>query len=497
MELLEVRQVSKSFPGVRALEEVDFVLKAGEVHALVGENGAGKSTLIKIISGVYRADSGTISLEGRPVEFNHPNAARAAGIGTIFQDFELANNLTVAENISLGRQPRRGGLVDWGAVHARACQVLGALQVPLDPAAVAGTLGVGEQQIVEIARIVSEDVKVLIMDEPTSSLSNEEVDRLFEIIKKVTAQGVGVIYISHRLEEVFRISDRVTVLRDGRIIGTYPARETEPATIVGAMLGERKHTVDYKEGRQGDRVVLDVANLAGPLLKHPVSFRLSQGEILGLAGLLGSGRSEILKTLFGLGGTVSGSVQVDGRAVSLRNPHQAMTAGLALVPEDRHREGILPNLTVRENMVISCLAPLMRAGFVNPAREGRFVRESIADFGVKTAGPEVPISNLSGGNQQKVVFAKWCATRPQILLLDEPTRGVDVGAKAELYGIVDRLVEQGLSVVLVSSELKELLDVCDRILVIRNGRITDEVMRDRFDYTSITAMMMGAHEKTA
>ncbi|MBC7084251.1 MAG: sugar ABC transporter ATP-binding protein [Firmicutes bacterium] len=492
MELLEVRQVSKAFPGVYALKKVDFVLKAGEVHALVGENGAGKSTLIKILSGVHRADTGAVFLEGKPIEFNNPSAARALGIGTIFQDFELANNLTVAENISLGRLPRRRGAVDWNAVRARAKEVLGALQVPLDPMAMAGGLGVGEQQIVEIARVMSQEVKVLIMDEPTSSLTSEEVDRLFEIMRKLTDREVGIIYISHRLEEVFRVSDRISVLRDGQMIGTYVTREVEPAAIISAMLGGRKHAAQHKERQISGDVVLNVENLSGPLLREPISFQLHRGEILGLAGLLGSGRSEILGTLFGMGGPTTGTVQVEGTDVNLSSPQQAVAAGMALVPEDRHREGIFPNLSVRENMVIPNLIRLTRGGLISPSREKRFVHENIAAFSVKTAGPETPITNLSGGNQQKVVFAKWCGTRPRILLLDEPTRGVDVGAKAELYAIVNRLVEKGLSVILASSELKELLDVCDRILVVRNGQIITEVPRDHFDYTNITAMMMGA-----
>jgi len=315
---------------------------------------------------------------------------------------------------------------------------------------------------------------------------------LFEIMRKLTDREVGIIYISHRLEEVFRVSDRISVLRDGQMIGTYVTREVEPAAIISAMLGGRKHAAQHKERQISGDVVLNVENLSGPLLREPISFQLHRGEILGLAGLLGSGRSEILGTLFGMGGPTTGTVQVEGTDVNLSSPQQAVAAGMALVPEDRHREGIFPNLSVRENMVIPNLIRLTRGGLISPSREKRFVHENIAAFSVKTAGPETPITNLSGGNQQKVVFAKWCGTRPRILLLDEPTRGVDVGAKAELYAIVNRLVEKGLSVILASSELKELLDVCDRILVVRNGQIITEVPRDHFDYTNITAMMMGA-----
>jgi ribose transport system ATP-binding protein len=492
MELLEINGIHKAFPGVCALKNVNFTLKAGEVHALVGENGAGKSTLIKIISGVYRGDSGSITINSKPVDFSSPGMASASGIGTIFQDFELANNLSVAENIFLGRLPYKSGMVDWTTMFANAQQILDRLQIATNPYTKAGNLGIGEQQIIEIARVISRDVKVLIMDEPTSALSNEEVEHLFSIIKNVTNQGVGVIYISHRLEEVFRISDRISVLRDGQLVGTYMTKEVEPARIISLMLGNRKHGVEYKEGRTRRNHILEVNGLNGPLLKHPVNFQLYQGEILGLAGLMGSGRTEILKSLFGLGGEVSGEIKVEGCRCQIKDPQSAMDIGIALVPEDRRREGIFPNLNIRENTVITSLESVKQAGIISFKREKQMVGENIERFHVKTPSQETLISNLSGGNQQKVVFAKWLATKPKIILLDEPTRGIDVGSKAEIYDLVNLLVEEGLSVILVSSELKELLDICDRILVIRGGEIINEISRNQFDYNSITAMMMGA-----
>jgi ABC-type sugar transport system ATPase subunit len=491
MELMEICDLDKSFPGVHALKKINFDLKAGEVHALVGENGAGKSTLIKIISGVYRGDSGSISINGELVDFSNPGMASASGIGTIYQDFELANNLSVAENISLGMLPNKRKIIDWKAITDNARQVLNRLQIPIDPNIEANLLGIGEQQIIEIARVISHDVKVLIMDEPTSALSNDEVEHLFSVIKKVTSQGVGVIYISHRLEEVFRISDRISVLRDGQTVGTFETKEADPAKIISLMLGSRNHIVEYKGGRKKQDVILEVNKLEGPLLKHPIDFQLHRGEIVGFAGLMGSGRTEILKSLFGLGGQIMGEIKVEGYQCKITCPQNAMDVGIALVPEDRRREGIFPNLSVMENMVISNLKSIKQAGIISTVKEKQLASENIKRFNVKTPASETLISTLSGGNQQKVIFAKWLATNPKIILLDEPTRGIDVGSKAEIYAITNLLVEDGLGVVLVSSELKELMDICDRILVIRGGQITSEVYRNEFDYNSITAMMMG------
>jgi ABC-type sugar transport system ATPase subunit len=493
MELLQMRNIRKTFPGVQALKGVSFDLRAGEVHALVGANGAGKSTLMKILSGVYAPSSGEILFNGAKVELADPTSARSAGIATIFQDFELANNLTVAENISLGNLPRRHGRIDWDRTYGRAEEVLERLEVPISPDTIAGQLGVGEQQIIEIARALFQDVHILVMDEPTSSLTTEEVERLFDIIRAITAQGVGVIYISHRLEEIFTIADRISVLRDGELVATYPVdSELDTSVVIEAMLGDNISAIQYQQRDVGNRALLEARELRSKALRHPISFGLKSGEILGVAGLLGSGRSEILKTLFGLCPITGGTLLVDGQEVTIESPQQAMNAGLALVPEDRHREGIFPNLSVKHNIVLAILDRLLKGKLIDPVGEDEVVAKSISQFDIKTPMPETLVSSLSGGNQQKVVLARWCSRRPRVLLLDEPTRGVDVGAKAEIYSIVNGLAEEGLGVMLVSSEVKELLDVCDRILVVCQGQITEEVERKDFDYVSLVSATMGS-----
>lgn len=490
MSFFEVKDVCKTFPGVKALDHVDFSMEKGEVHALCGANGAGKSTLIKIISGVYAPDSGEMFLDGEPVAFRNPSMAFAAGVGTIFQDFEQAQNLTVAENIALGKLPKHGGMVDWKAVRENASKILAQLHIDIDPDAMVGDLGVGEQQMIEIARVISQNVRLLIMDEPTSSLSSEDVETLFHLIRTLTERGICILYVSHRMEEIFRISDRITVFRDGKKQLSRSAQEMTLKDVVQAMIGDQNHQVKHEESHKQEEVLLSVKNLKSSLMAKPVSFEVHKQEILGLAGLMGAGRTELLCTLFGLGTDMEGEVLLDGKPYLPKRSRDAMNNGVAMVPEDRHNAGVFSNLSIMENIVISCLATVHAYGSINKIKERALARKSIRDFNVKAVDENVLVSTLSGGNQQKVVFAKWLATGKKLLLLDEPTRGIDVGAKAEIYSLTSELVSQGLTVILVSSELKELLDICDRILVLNNGEFVEEIERQNFDYNHITETMM-------
>lgn len=493
MRVFEAKDICKTFPGVKALDHVDFYLESGEVHALCGANGAGKSTIIKIIAGIQSADSGKMYLEGKEVSFRSPNAAYEAGIGTIFQDFEQAQNLTVAENISLGKLKEKGkATINWKEVRSRAINILNDLQINIDPDEIVENLGVGERQMIEIARVMSHNVKILIMDEPTSSLSSEDVETLFKLIRRLTAQGVSIVYVSHRMEEVFAIADRVTVFRDGKLRMTALSREVSASEIISAMIGDKTHKVEYRRGYECKETILEAKEIKSDLIKTPLSFDLKKKEILGIAGVMGSGRTELMLSLFGLGGPVSGSIYIDGEKYTPSTPSAAMKAGLAMVPEDRHNAGVFPNLSVKHNVVLTCLQEIKKHGYINYKSESDLVDGCIDKFHVKTPGADTLVSTLSGGNQQKVVFAKWLSTEKKVLLLDEPTRGIDVGAKAEIYSLTSELVDNGLSVILVSSELKELLDICDRILIMRNGEFIEEVSRKDFDYTIITQKMMSA-----
>lgn len=422
--------------------------------------------------------------------FRNPSMAFSAGVGTIFQDFEQAQNLTVAENISLGNLPKRGGMVDWKAVKERAQTILTRLHIDIDPDAMIGDLGVGKQQMIEIARVISQNVRLLIMDEPTSSLSSEDVETLFGLIRTLTEQGICILYVSHRMEEIFRIADRITVIRDGKLQMSCRAKDTSLKDVVHAMISNQAHQVAYEQTHMRQDVLLKATNMSSDLMTKPVSFEVHKQEILGIAGLMGTGRTEILSTLFGLGGNIQGELELDGQPFEPKVPDDAMKRGIAMVPEDRHNAGVFSNLTIMENIVLPCLKTVHGAGYISPAKERLLARKSIKDFNIKTVNEDILVSTLSGGNQQKVVFSKWLANEKKLLLLDEPTRGIDVGAKAEIYNLTSELVRQGLTVILVSSELKELLDICDRILILNKGEFVEEVTRDRFDYNYITETMM-------
>jgi len=481
---LQMQGISKSFPGVRALDGVDLSVDRGEVLALVGENGAGKSTLMKVLTGVHHADAGHILVEGRPVTIGDPDHARALGINIIYQELSTVDNLTVAENLFLAKEPRtRLGLVDGRRMVREAGEVLEGLHVHLDPRTVVGELSVGQKQMVEVAKAMHGSTRILVMDEPTSSLSMHEADELLLQVKRLRARGIGVVYISHRLDEVFEIADRVTVLRDGRTVDTRPIGEMTREHLVRMMV-DRELSQLY--GTPGERapgdVVLSVRGLTltrrtphtAPVAD--VSFDLRRGEILGFFGLIGAGRTEIMEMIFGVR-PHTGEIRIDGQPVHLRDPSTAIRHGVGFVTEDRKGLGLVLGMTVRENFSLSHLEEYCRLDFVDVAREAEACRDYVRSLGIKTPSVEQQVANLSGGNQQKVIIAKWVARRPRILIVDEPTRGIDVGAKAEVHALLHRLAEQGVGILLISSDLPEVLAVSDRVAIVKKGRISGTLVR--------------------
>jgi ribose transport system ATP-binding protein len=484
--VLAARGISKSFPGVKALDRVEITVRRGRLNAVLGENGAGKSTLMNILAGVFPPDEGEIVLEGRPVSFRNPREAQERGISIIFQELNLIPQLSVAENIFLGREPLNPfGLIDYRELHRRSSELLGRLQLDVTPATPLARLRVGQQQVVEIAKALSFDARVIIMDEPTSAITLQEVEVLFTLIGQLKRQGVGIVYITHKLEELPRIADDVTVMRDGRFIGAREVHAVTTDEIVRMMVGRDPSDLFQKEvGTPGDEAM----RVEGISLPHPerpgdrlvddVSFSVRRSEVLGVFGLMGAGRTELLESIFGLHPeAASGRVYVEGRPVTIRSPRQAIAAGIALAPEDRKGGGLVLSMSVEENASLASLERAERGWFLDPARERGLVGGLTDRLGVKTPSLRQPVRYLSGGNQQKVVLAKWLATNPRVLLLDEPTRGIDVNAKAEIYALIDELTRAGLAVVMVSSEMPEILAIADRILVMSEGRKTAEYHR--------------------
>jgi galactofuranose transport system ATP-binding protein len=485
--VLEVSGVHKSFAGVHALRDVDFALRPAEVHALIGENGAGKSTLIKVITGVYRPDGGTVRLDGRDRDFRSPLEAQAAGISTIYQEVNLVPLMSVARNLYLGREPRRFGLVDVGRMNREATEVLGRYGVDVDVTRPLRTLGLGAQQMVALARAVQIDARVVIMDEPTSSLEPREVETLFSVIRRLKEQGIAVVYVSHRLDELYAICDRVTVMRDGEVVHTGDIAQLERLRLISLMLGREMATVRDKgttafdsdrHERQNGRPVLSAEGLTVRHRLHDVSLDIHPGEVVGLGGLLGAGRSETAKAIVGALGTDAGSVEVEGKPLHRRSPAAAIRAGVVMLAEDRKAEGIIPNLSVRENISLAALPRLSRAGVVSQARQDEVVRFFMERLRIKASGPDQKVSDLSGGNQQKVLLARWLCLNPKVLLLDEPTRGIDVGAKAEVQSIIDELAADGLGVLLISSDLEELIEGSDRVVILKDGRVVGNLAGD-------------------
>jgi len=482
--------ISKAFGGVRALESVDFEVRPGEVHALLGGNGAGKSTILKILNGVHRPDSGTIEVAGRTLSAHTPEESRASGVAMNYQEMSLIPTLTVAQNIFLTRESRNGmGLIDDSQAERKAAELFAMLEVSVDPGATVADLGAGQKQLTEIAKAISQDARILILDEPSTALAVSDVERLFAFLRRLKDKGTAIIYVSHRMDEIARISDRATILRDGRHVITAPIGELPIDTMIEHIVGRRSMGLsDVLRGTaaRGD-VVLELADVCGVHKPRHISFSLHRGEILGLAGLLGSGRSSLARLLAGIDPAASGTIRVKGSEVAIRTPKNAIDAGLALVPEARATQGIIPAHSVSSNMVMSVIPRLSRVGFMDAAAERKLTDEQIRRLVVKTASRDHAVSTLSGGNQQKVVIGKWLATDPDILVLDEPTAGIDIGSKAEIIRLVRELAAAGKAIIMISSELSELLTACDRILVMADGRIHQDLPREALDDPSVPA----------
>jgi ABC-type sugar transport system ATPase subunit len=485
--LLQMKQITKSFPGVKALDGVSFDLNKGEIHALVGENGAGKSTLIKILAGVYRHGEygGEIMLDGSARRFNNVRDSEQAGIAVIYQELSLVKDLSVAENIFLGREPRRFGIINWEELYGRAQQLLDNLNLVIDPLTPVRNLGIGQQQLVEIAKALSQEARIVVLDEPTAALTDAEVETLFGILNRLRARDVGMIYISHKLDEVFRISDRITVLRDGKTIDTTAASETDESRIITKMVGRAVDQIFPESKHDRGEVIFEVRNVTvedpsvpGKLLVDRVGFTARKGEVLGIAGLMGSGRSELLMALFGAHpGRKTAQILVNGTEVRINNPNDAIDQGIGFVTEDRKRYGLILDQTILRNMTLAGLRRLSGRFLTNQNAEAVAGEQAGGELRIKANSVFTIVGTLSGGNQQKVVLAKWLLTKPRVLFLDEPTRGIDVGAKQEIYAQINRLSESGLAIVLVSSELPEVLGLSDRVIVLHEGRVTGEFTR--------------------
>jgi ribose transport system ATP-binding protein len=476
--LLRMTGIVKTFPGVRALDGVSFDVNAGEVHALVGENGAGKSTLMKILAGAQPADGGTIEVDGKPVAIDGPRTAERLGIGMIYQEFNLVPDLGVIENVVLGVEPRRGLFLDKAGAANEAAKVMAELGIALPVDRPARRLSVAEQQLTEIAKCLVRHARLIVMDEPTAALTDREIEALFALIGKLKAQGVAFVYISHRLEELPRIADRITVLRDGRAIETRPAAEMPQDEVIRLMVGRslEAHFPELPPVAPDAPVVLGVRGLsaASGVPVHDVSFEVHAGEIVGLAGLVGAGRTEIVRAIAGADVPAQGEVRVGASRIVVRSPRSGIRAGIALITEDRKAQGLVLGMTVRENTTLAHLGQFVRRTFIDRAAETKTTNTEIAELRIRTPSGEQTVRNLSGGNQQKVVLAKWLIGHARVFLFDEPTRGIDVGAKAEIYGLMVELLRGGAAIVMVSSELPEVLGMSHRVLVVREGRIQAE-----------------------
>jgi ribose transport system ATP-binding protein len=490
--LLEVRGLGKRFPGVRALHDARLTLGHGEVLAVIGENGAGKSTLMKILAGVQPADTGEIFIDGQPVQFQSVREALAQGVALIHQELNLAANLDLAANIFLGREPHQFGFINQAKLHAEAEEHLQRVGLDLPADTLVGDLPIGRQQLVEIAKALSCEARVLIMDEPTSSLSQHESETLFKVVRDLRAQGISIIYISHRLGEVTELADRVTVLRDGENAGELSRGEINHAAMVRLMVGrDLAQFYDRKQHDPGE-IVLELEAIRTPAHPHAeISLQLRAGEIVGIAGLVSSGRTELLQTIFGVTPSVGGQMRMAGEPFAPRNPREAIRAGLALAPEDRKQHGLILQMAVRENASLASLSRDQQNGFLNFNAEEKVATEAVEQLAIKTPNLDQPTVHLSGGNQQKVVLGKWLALKPRVLLLDEPTRGIDVGAKREMYRLMEQLAADGVAILFVSSELEEVLGMADRALVMHEGRLAGELARDQLSEQAVMQLATG------
>ena len=492
---IALRSVNKAFAGIKAVSDVSFDVRRGEVHALLGENGAGKSTLIKIMAGLHQPDSGAIVVNGNPRRFSSPREAHAAGIATVHQELLLFPELTVAENIFLGQAPRtRLGAIDWNVMRRRARELLNALDSrDLDIDQKVASLSVANRQRIEIARALAQEARVVIMDEPTAALAEADVQRLMDIVRKLRASGVAIVYVSHRMPEIFALADRVTVLRDGAHVGTMDIADVDETRLVSLMVGRAVDKLyPPKQGDSG-KVALELRNISYRNVVRDISLTLRRGEILGLAGLVGSGRTETALTIFGITPATSGEILIEGKPVHIASPEAARDFGIAYIPEDRGSQGLIKTQTIADNVALANLGRLMRGFLVDTARVLEEARNAIKRFGIRARGPEQIVRQLSGGNQQKVVLGKWLATSPMILIMDEPTRGIDVGAKAEIHLLMRKLAAEGMAILMISSELPEVLGMSDRVLVMNGGRIVAELAGGNATPEAVGAAMTSTH----
>jgi monosaccharide-transporting ATPase len=498
--VLQARDIQKSFNGVHALKNVSLNLYAGEVHGLNGENGAGKSTLIKIITGFYQPDAGELLLEDTPMNFDKPLDSQNAGISTVYQEVNLIPERTVTENILLGREPRRAGILDKKAAVRQVQEILDRYGLRIDARSKISELGLGMQQMVAIVRSVAFDAKVVILDEPTSALNGNEIETLFKVIRQLRAEGTAILFVSHRMSELYELCDRFTVLRDGELVTESTPSELPRAALVKAMLGgvdleegalDRDAAKDRVQRIAGEDIALSVRNLTWSTRVRDISFDVRKGEIVGLLGLLGSGRTETCKAIFGAVKADAGEVSVAGKPLKRPTPSRSLAAGISYLSEDRRTEGIFPGLSVKENMSAAMLKRISTFGFIRSSAQQLIVKEFSAELRIKAANPEQPISELSGGNQQKVLLGRWLSLGPKAVLLDDPTRGIDIGAKAEVHRVIRELSDKGIAVVVTSSETEELLSLCDRLVVLTEGEVSGEVHPHEVDYDDVIALLSG------
>ena len=494
-QILKAEDISKRFGGVQALDNVKFDLNYGEVHALVGENGAGKSTFINLLGGIYPRDSGRFIFEGREVEYHQPSQAQDAGIAIIHQELSMMPSLNVIENVFIGRMKGKAGILNWRELERKTIEAMRVIDLDVDPQSTVRDLTISQRQMIEIARALSTNAKLIIMDEPNSSLSEAETERLFEVIESLKAKGIAIIYVSHKIEEVLRISDRITVFRDGHYMGTISSDEADEQTVISMMVGRELDRSALAGSDTLGVTLLEVRGLTGPSFRE-VSFDLRRGEILAFSGLIGAGRSEVMRAVFGADRFDQGEIILDSQPVRFKSPGQAIKAGLAMVPEDRKVQSLFMNLTILKNVSMAEL-PHMVKGYINERSERRLIEEYVEQLDIRLASVDEPVSSLSGGNQQKTVLARWLATKPKLLILDEPTHGVDVGAKSEIYELMRNLARGGVGIILISSELPEVLAIASRIVIMHEGRVTGIIEHDGATEETLMAYATGLKDDFA
>ena len=488
MALLDLGGIEKSFGPVKVLHGVDLSLKAGSVHALMGENGAGKSTLMKVLAGVHKCDEGTVSINEKQVQIVSPKHSQELGVAMIHQELSPVPEMTVAENIFLGREPRKGIFLDYAKMYKMTKDLLEQLNVKINPKAKIGNLKVADQQMIEIAKAISLNAEIIVMDEPTSAITDKEVDALFDLITDLKSQGKGIIYISHKMDEIFKISDDITILRDGHYVGTWAAKDIDQATLIRNMVGRELTEIFPERKACVEDVVLEIKNFTDGKNFQDVNINVRRGEILGLSGLIGAGRTEVMHAFFGLTKRDSGQIVYEGKQININNPKDAIANGIAYVTEDRKREGLVLEMSTGENITLASLRSLSDGVFINESRERQDINKQINDLRVKVNTPKQMVKSLSGGNQQKVVIGKWMMKNPKILILDEPTRGIDIGAKSEIYRLMCEFVAKGNSIIMISSEMPELIGMADRMMIMSNGRVSGELSKDEFVQETIMKM---------